>query len=106
MKCLILTSEIADPYISGYIELEAPTEIKTGGEYEKVYSTCLSNQKKIVQIVADDEVFPVHSNLIWVDAPSEMPNEAGVESKWYYDENDSTIKPKPISPEPTYWTPA
>jgi len=103
MKCLVLTTEIADSYISEYIELVAPTEIKNVGEYEEIVSHCTSNQKKIVQIVADEEVFPVHPNLIWVDAPSELSNQPGEESKWYYDENDQTIKPKGVAPVPAVW---
>ena len=106
MKCLVFTSEIAESYISEYIELEAPSETKVGGEYEKVWTDCETHQKKIVQVVEDDEVFEVHNGLIWVNAPEGMTNSVCVEDKWYYDENDSTIKAKPIAPLPAEWTPA
>jgi len=35
-----------------------------------------------------------------VDAPEDMPNRTGVESEWYYDTTDTTIKAKNLGVDP------
>ena len=94
MKCLVSINEVASSKVASFTVEAEPSVEHPHGIVQAIREDMPTTAKRIVEIVADEDEFQVHSSLLWVDAPSEMPNEAGAEKDWYYDSTDSTIKSK------------
>ena len=100
MKCLVDTQRQAERYVSSWIIEQEPSVEHPNGVVTPVFTECLPEYKIVVEVLNNEDVFPVYSDLIWVDAPEGISNHTGVESELYYDTTDNTIKLKNIAPRP------
>lgn len=55
---------------------------------------------RVAQVVADNETFPVSSELFWTEFPPNLDPALVPQDQYWYDSSDQTIKLIP-QPEPT-----
>jgi hypothetical protein len=85
MKALISTTEIFD---WGWVSSWNLNEVTQ--QWEPIYSE-ITNCQRVAQVELDNNTFPVHTTLFWVDCPDNC-----VADKWYYKDGQFQEKPQNV----------
>lgn len=85
MKALISTTEV-------FTHFWITSWKQENNEWVADTTQSIEDCQRVVQVEPDNNTFPVHPSLIWVDCPDNCEAD-----RWYYKDNQVQAKPQDVS---------